>query len=81
MGGNVWEWVLDEWHGSYSGAPSDDIGWCSDRVCDSNTSAPRVFRGGSWSADASYLRSANRGNRSPGDRLAYVGFRVSDLVH
>jgi formylglycine-generating enzyme required for sulfatase activity len=81
MGGNVWEWVLDEWHGSYSGAPSDDIGWCSDSGCDSNTSAHRVFRGGSWCNSASYLRSADRLNDSSGVRNHTLGFRVSDLVH
>ncbi len=80
MGGNVWEWVLDEWHDSYSGGPSDDIGWCSDRVCESNSSAPRVSRGGSWYNDASGLRSAARGNASPGGRSDDLGFRVSDIV-
>jgi formylglycine-generating enzyme required for sulfatase activity len=80
MGGNVWEWVLDEWHSSYSGAPSDDIGWCSDRGCDGDTSALRVRRGGGWYNDASYLRSAFRNSSSPGLRIIYLGFRVSDLV-
>jgi sulfatase modifying factor 1 len=92
MGGNVCEWVLDENHDSYSGAPSDNIGWCSDRVCDSNTSAHRVSRGGSWYSDASVLRSASRsdnwdlrsalrGLSSPSLRNDRVGFRVSDLVY
>jgi formylglycine-generating enzyme required for sulfatase activity len=80
MGGNVWEWVLDEYHDSYSGAPSDDIGWCSDRGCDGDTSAHRVNRGGSWYADASYLRSAYRGHTSPDNRNDSLGFRVSELV-
>ncbi len=81
MGGNVWEWVLDEWHGSYSGAPSDDRGWCSDRGCDGNTSALRVLRGGSWDLYASGLRSAARTAYSPGLRSNRIGFRVSDTVH
>jgi formylglycine-generating enzyme required for sulfatase activity len=80
MGGNVWEWVLDEWHDSYSGAPSDDIGWCSDRGCDSNTSAYRIDRGGSWDLNASYLRSANRSDHSPSRRYGNLGFRVSDII-
>ncbi len=80
MGGNVWEWVLDEYHSSYGGAPSDDIGWCSDRGCDSNTSVHRVNRGGSWSDDASSLRSAVRSDYSPNLRNPYVGFRVSYVV-
>jgi iron(II)-dependent oxidoreductase len=80
MGGNVWEWVLDEWNDSYSGAPSNDIGWCSDRGCDGDTSAHRVYRGGSWRYYASILRSAIRNDLSPGDRSADIGFRVSDFV-
>jgi formylglycine-generating enzyme required for sulfatase activity len=88
MGGNVWEWVLDEWHSSYSGAPSDDIGWCSDRGCDGDTSAPRVLRGGSWdpyssdfgSASRSYNSPGHRGDTSLGRRLADLGFRVSRSV-
>jgi cysteine-rich repeat protein len=82
MGGNVWEWVLDEWHDSYSGAPVNEQAWCSDMgICNTNTSAPRVIRGGSWSHDASYLRSALRSYGSPGGRDHGLGFRVSDLVH
>jgi formylglycine-generating enzyme required for sulfatase activity len=80
MVGNVWEWILDEWHYSYSGAPIDDIGWCSDRGCESNTSAHRVIRGGSWVNYASYLRSANRFDSSPDIRDGILGFRVSDIV-
>ena len=80
MGGNVWEGVLEELHDSYSGAPADDSGWCSDRGCSSNTSAYRVVRGGSWYSSASTLRSANRRNASPGNRDYNLGFRVSDLV-
>jgi formylglycine-generating enzyme required for sulfatase activity len=81
MVGNVYEWVLDEYHNSYSGAPSDDIGWCSDRVCDGDTSAPRVLRGGYWgNSNAWTLLSANRSYSSPGHRHGSIGFRVSDLV-
>jgi formylglycine-generating enzyme required for sulfatase activity len=36
----------------------------------------RVFRGGSWSGDAQYLRSACRFNARPGPRFGNVGFRL-----
>jgi formylglycine-generating enzyme required for sulfatase activity len=77
MGGNVWEWVLDEWHDSYIGAPSNDIGWCSDMECDNNSSVSRVGRGGSWNDDASNLRSAYRSKASPSSLNSHLGFRVA----
>ena len=27
MHGNVWEWVEDDWHGNYDGAPTDGSAW------------------------------------------------------
>ena len=81
MGGNVFEWVLDEWHDSYSGAPSDDSGWCSYRGCDVNILDYRVVRGGGWRNSASALRSALRNNISIGALFGNLGFRVSDTVH
>ncbi len=54
MGGNVWEWGLDEWHNSYSGARTNDMGWCRNSTCESNTSAYRVYRGGILKYNASY---------------------------
>ena len=30
MHGNVWEWVEDDYHGSYEGAPSDGSTWIDD---------------------------------------------------
>jgi cysteine-rich repeat protein len=29
MGGNLWEWVQDEWHPNYNGAPTTGDGWCA----------------------------------------------------
>jgi formylglycine-generating enzyme required for sulfatase activity len=79
MGGNVWEWVVDEWHDSYRGAPSDDIGWCSNRGCNSNTLDHRVSRGGGWTSKVSYLHSAVRSLNSSDSRYDSIGFRVSDI--
>ena len=43
MHGNVWEWVEDDWHNSYDGAPADGSPWL-----DSPRGSDRVLRGGSW---------------------------------
>lgn len=80
MSGNVWEWTLDEYHYSYSGAPSNgseawgNVPKCS-QVCD-RTSAGRVFRGGSWSYVADRLRVAHRYVSSPVFRVSCLGFRL-----
>jgi len=42
MHGNVWEWCLDSWHGTYKGAPPDGSAWTTDG------GANRLLRGGSW---------------------------------
>jgi formylglycine-generating enzyme required for sulfatase activity len=80
MAGNVWEWVLDEYHNSYNNAPIDEIGWCIDSGCASNTLAFRVNRGGSWYSYASTLRLARRSNDSPVFRYDALGFRVAKSI-
>ena len=68
MQGNVWEWVSD-WKANYfTGAQTDPEGPAS--------GSSRVRRGGSWSADGTLLRSAKRGNNTPGTRTYGIGFRV-----
>jgi formylglycine-generating enzyme required for sulfatase activity/serine/threonine protein kinase len=73
MSGNVWEWVQDCYHDSYTGAPKDGSEWrgsCSE-------SGRRVLRGGSWGNGPWVLRSANRNGLVTGDRLNDLGFRVA----
>ena len=75
MHGNVWEWVEDDWHENYEGAPNDGRAWI-----DEPRGADRVMRGGSWRFDANYCRSAARFNYRPDDRYYDVGFRLSRSV-
>ena len=75
MHGNVWEWCLDHWHESYSGAPSDGSAWLSSPGVD----AERLLRGGSWVDSPWICRSAYRVRNHPVYRGMSVGFRVCCL--
>jgi formylglycine-generating enzyme required for sulfatase activity len=71
MHGNVWEWLLDAYHASYRGAPTDGSAW------DSHEDYSRVMRGGSWGDAVHDSRSARRGKwDAPDFRGATHGFRV-----
>ncbi len=78
MAGNVWEWVLDEWHGSYEDAPIDQRAWCSDQECMINQRSSRVRKGGGWYnyGSAIDLRISDRSGYAPSFRYYYLGFRV-----
>ena len=85
MAGNVMEWVQDEYHSSYEGAPSDGSGWCasdcpvnaSDPNYNASDSTSRVLRGGSWYYDnAVNYRAASRNNGDPSGHSSYNGGRV-----
>jgi formylglycine-generating enzyme required for sulfatase activity len=73
MHGNVYEWVEDWYSGNYySNSP------------EMNPSGPetgswRVIRGGSWSNDTNYCRSAFRLNGAPDVRYRLHGFRLVAL--
>jgi formylglycine-generating enzyme required for sulfatase activity len=71
MHGNAWEWVEDCFHTNYVGAPADGSAWITPNCIF------RTARGGTWSAAASALRSANRFNGAPVYRVSIVGFRVA----
>lgn len=70
--GNVWEWVDDCYHDSYSGAPGDGSTRTGGGDCDR-----RVQRGGAWDSFPEFLRSAMRDKFQPGNRSVKVGFRVA----
>ena len=68
MHGNVWEWVQD-WHGTYTTEPvTDPQGPASGLL--------RVSRGGGWQFTAWYCQSAYRYRLAPGNRMAFLGFRL-----
>jgi formylglycine-generating enzyme required for sulfatase activity len=71
MLGNVLEWVEDNWHNDYVGAPADGSAWINNP-----RSSDRMFRGGSWLHYGGDCRSAYRGSTLSKARLRDLGFRV-----
>ena len=69
MSGNVYEWCSD-WYGSNYYASS--LGQ-NPRGPDSGSN--RVLRGGSWSSNAEFCRSAGRNDFTPDFRNDDLGFR------
>jgi hypothetical protein len=74
MHGNVLEWCLDHWHGSYEGAPIDGSAWLNKSADASDMS--RLLRGGSWDGYPGDCRSACRTLGRPVFADFSVGFRV-----
>ncbi len=72
--GNVWEWVQDEWHDTYKGAPIDGSAW------EDEVSVDRVYRGGSFFDRARFCRSADRRDDVRGFRILFLGFRLLQEV-
>jgi formylglycine-generating enzyme required for sulfatase activity len=73
--GNVGEWVEDDWHDNYEGAPTDGSGWVDDPRAEY-----RMSRGGSWGDGAWDCRSAYRRVWSAGARVPELGFRPARSI-
>ena len=69
MSGNVWEWVEDNYHTDYTGAPNDGSVWQGDNI-------QHVMRGGSWNLISELIRASVRSEGDPMLRDYYYGFRI-----
>jgi formylglycine-generating enzyme required for sulfatase activity len=71
MSGNVWEWVNDRYSSSYyASSPSQDPAGPA-------SGSSRVFRGGSWGSNSSYLRASYRYLNPPDNANYDLGCRAA----
>jgi formylglycine-generating enzyme required for sulfatase activity len=75
MHGNVLEWVEDDWHDDYQGAPSD--GSARKDAVDGRNPRLCVLRGGSWFSSSGDCWSAIRNGDHTDYRIDNIGFRVA----
>jgi len=69
MSGNVWEWVEDNYHANYDGAPNDGSAWYgSDKA--------RILRGGAWDDESEFSRAGVRYTKMAVFKTNYDGFRL-----
>ena len=69
MSGNVWEWAWDRYVSDYVGAATID-------PTGPTSGSDRVCRSGGWGDGPQFVRVAFRFNGAPGNRYAYLGFRL-----
>jgi len=74
MSGNVWEWVEDCSHDSYSDAPTNGSAWAG------GDCSVRVVRGGSWGGGPDDARAADRGRDFATVRYDVTGFRLARML-
>lgn len=77
MHGNVWEWCEDEWQENLGVEAVSDPWVAGNRTGEKQESVFRVLRGGSWSLNGRYVRSAIRLRFRPDARFSGIGFRLS----
>ncbi|WP_315777694.1 MULTISPECIES: formylglycine-generating enzyme family protein [unclassified Bradyrhizobium] len=71
MGGGIGQWVADNWHKNYKGAPADGSAWLEE------SSYARVIRSGSWKNGAADARAGSRDRYDGRIRHPTLGFRVA----
>lgn len=71
MSGNVWEWVQDDYHENFIGAPQDGSAWL-----DTPPALYKVDRGGNYRNIYRYCRVSARYNIQPEDLGTGLGFRL-----
>jgi len=73
MIGNVYEWVEDDWHDSYKGAPDGGGAWLVDGGSDFG-----ILRGGSWGIGVkSMMRTSSRFLQEFSNKTPDFGFRCA----
>jgi formylglycine-generating enzyme len=70
LAGNVEEWVEDDWHSNYTGAPTDGSAWI-----DNPRTTNRPVRGGGWSSPSDLTQCATRWGYPATNLYSYFGFR------
>lgn len=70
MSGNVWEWVEDGYHDSYTAAPADGRAWQKD-------GNKKILRGGAWDDEMGFSRATVRYMKAAQFKTNYDGFRLA----
>lgn len=77
MNGNVWEWVEDCWHDTYTNAPKDGSAW---REVNGGDCGGHLIRGGSWLSGPEFLPTSFRNRGSSDGRGNDIGFRLAQDI-